>query len=84
MSDENFTENRSNLSPENYEFYEIMWRNMVDPDWSQIIIRSIRIVCWTIKATDTYSECVIIPVCGRQKWLRESALTLRVFVLCLS
>ena len=40
--------------------YEIMWKNTVQPDRSQMKIRRIRIACWILKATDTHSEYVII------------------------
>ena len=37
----------------------------------------VRFACWITKATDTYSEYVILIAFPRQKWLRERALTLR-------
>jgi hypothetical protein len=37
------------------------------------IVRSMRIACWVIKATDTHSEYVILTAFPRQQWLRERA-----------
>jgi hypothetical protein len=48
------------LFSENRAVYEIMWKNMVQPDTPQKIIRRMRFVCWIIKATDTHSEYVIL------------------------
>jgi len=36
-------------------------------------ICSIRIACWTLKATDTFSEYVTLIAFPRQQWLRERA-----------
>jgi hypothetical protein len=41
------------------------------------IIRRMRFACWITKATDTYSEYVIIITFPRQQWLRERAPILR-------
>jgi len=47
--------------PENRTVYEIIWRNVMQPDRPQAnVIRRMRIACWITKATDTHSECVII------------------------
>jgi hypothetical protein len=41
--------------------YELMWRNIVEkPDSPQMTMRRMRIACWITKATDTYSEYVIV------------------------
>jgi len=42
------------FSPENLALYEIMWKNIVEPDRSQM-----RIACWITKAIDSHSEYVI-------------------------
>jgi hypothetical protein len=47
---------------ENCAVYEIMWKNIVQPDRPQMTIWSTRIACWIPKATDTHSECVILLV----------------------
>jgi len=45
---------------ENLAFYEIMWKNMIEPGRPQMTIWRIRFTCWINKATDTHSECVIL------------------------
>jgi hypothetical protein len=48
-----------------------MWRNLVEPDRSQMAIWRIRIACWIPKATD--SDCVIHFAFSLQRWLHESS-----------
>jgi len=43
-----------------------------------------RIECWIPKATNTYSEYVILIIFPRQKRLRERASVLCLYVHCLS
>jgi hypothetical protein len=65
--------------PKNRTVCEIMWRNMVEPDRSQMIdniIWRMRFACWITKATDTHSEYVILIAFLRQ-WIRERAFMLR-------
>ena len=49
---------------ENRAVYEIMWKNMVDPDRPETTIWRMRIACWITKTTDTHththSEYIII------------------------
>jgi hypothetical protein len=40
---------------DNRAFCEIMWKNIVEPDRSQITIWRMRIACWKPKATNTHS-----------------------------
>ena len=48
------------------------------------IIRRMRFACCITKATYTHSEYVILIAFPRQRWLRESASTLRnTFIACL-
>ena len=47
-------------------------------------IRRMRFARWITKATDTHSEYVIIFAFPREKWLRERASMLRLYVYCLS
>ena len=58
-------------------FYEIMWKNMTQPDRPQI---AMRIASWITKVTDTHSEYVILIVFS----LRERASMLRWYVNFLS
>jgi hypothetical protein len=41
-------------------FYEIMWKNIVEPDRPQMAMESMCIACWIPKATNTHSEYVIL------------------------
>jgi hypothetical protein len=61
---------------------EIMWKNTVEPDKSQMTVWRMRIACWLNEATHTRSEYVIHIVYPLQQWLHESASLLKV--LCLS
>jgi hypothetical protein len=50
------------LIPENRDFYEKIWKNMVVPDRSHTgdkAIRRMHFVSWITKTTDTQSEYVI-------------------------
>jgi hypothetical protein len=42
--------------------YEIMWKNIVEPNRPQMTIWRMRIAYWIAKATDTYSEYVILEI----------------------
>jgi hypothetical protein len=48
------------------------------------IIRRMRFACWITKATNTYSEYVILIAFPRQQWLRERASMLRFYAHFLS
>ena len=67
---------------ENRTTYEIMWKNSVPPDRSQMM--RMYIACWITKATDTHSEYVILIAFPLQQWLRERASMLRSYVHSLS
>jgi len=43
-------------------------------------IRHMRFACWIARATDTHSEYVILIVFPRQKWLRERASILLLYI----
>jgi len=45
---------------ENRALYEIMWKNIVQPDRLQIKIWRMRFACWMPKATNAHSEHVIL------------------------
>jgi hypothetical protein len=48
------------------------------------IIRRMRFACWMTKATNTYSEYVILIAFPRQEWLRERSSMLRyTHIACL-
>jgi len=47
----------SNPFSENPSIYEIRWKNMVEPDRSQMTVRHVCFVCWITKAaTDTHTH----------------------------
>jgi hypothetical protein len=56
--------------PLNLSVYEIMWKNIVEPDMPQMTVQRMRIACWIPEATDTGSEYVMLVVFPRQQWLR--------------
>ena len=47
---------------ENLVFYEIRWKNVLQPDTLQTIRWRIRILWWVTKATNTHSEYEIILI----------------------
>ena len=46
----------------NHAIYEIMWKNIVEPDSPQMTIRCMHIACWITKATNAHSDYVIFTV----------------------
>jgi hypothetical protein len=58
-----------------------MWHNLEEygrlRQATDNIIRHMRITCWITKATDTYSEYVMLIAFPRQQWLLERAAMLR-------
>ena len=63
----------------NRNFYEIMWKNILDPGTPQMKIwrMRLRIVCQITKATNMQSEYVILDDFPLQQWLHERASVLR-------
>ena len=47
--------------------YEIMWKNVVEPDGPQMTIWRMSIACWIIKATDRRPEYLILIAFPRQQ-----------------
>ena len=39
-----------------------MWKNILEPDRSQMIMWCMRVACWIPKATNIYSQCVMLTV----------------------
>ena len=79
VSDKSCTENQNTrflfnniFFFENRDVYEIMWKNTVEFDRSQIIWCMLT-TCWIPKATNTHSEYVIIIASSLQPWLHERA-----------
>jgi hypothetical protein len=61
------------FSFQNRAVYEIMRKNMVEPDRLQMTIRPMRIASWIPKATGINSEYVILVPFPLQQWLHERA-----------
>jgi hypothetical protein len=53
--------------------FEIMWKDIVEPDRPQIKIWRVRIACCIPKATNTHSEYLILNAFPLLKWLHERA-----------
>ena len=69
---------------ENCAVWEIMWKNIVEPDRPQMTIWCTCIACWMIKATNTHSECVIHIAFPQQQLSHERASVLHfVYITCL-
>jgi len=68
----------NNSFSKNRTVYEIIWKNIVDPDRPQMTIWRKRIARWITKATDAHSEYVYITLTAfpLQQWLHEGASTL--------
>ena len=49
----------NNFFPENWAVYEIMSKNMVEPDTPQMTIQNMCFAWWIAKATDSHSQFVI-------------------------
>ena len=56
--------------------HEIMWKNFVQLDRTQMTIWCMRIACCTPKATNTLSKYVILITCPQQ-------CTLSLYLVCL-
>jgi hypothetical protein len=73
----------SNIFSENCAVYERMWKNMVGPQRPQML-RRMRCACWITKATNTYSEYVILIAFLRRQLLRERASVLHyTYIACI-
>jgi hypothetical protein len=62
---------------------EIMRKNMVQPDRTQVTIWHVRFARWVIKAADTHLEYVLFIAFPRQVWFRERLSMLCLYVPCL-
>ena len=71
------------FSSENYAVYEIIWKNIVQPDRPQITIWLMRISRYEPKATNTHSQHVILIAFLRKQWLHEHAFHCTTYIACL-
>jgi len=55
----------------NSAIYEIICKNMVEPDRPQIIVRHMWIACWISNSTDMHS--IILTAFPLQQWLHKHA-----------
>jgi len=69
---------------ENHVLYDKMWKNIVEPDRSQMKIWRMRFACCMLQATNTHSQYAILIAFPRQQCLYESASVLRSYAHCLS
>ena len=63
----------NNFFSENRAVYEIMWKNMAQPDTPEMTIWRMRIACWITEVTDKRSEYVKLIAFPLQQWLHERA-----------
>jgi hypothetical protein len=71
----------------NHAVYGVMWKNTVEPGRPQMTVWHMCNAYLITKATNPYSECIILIAFPRQKWLHERASVLtfvRYLVHCLS
>jgi hypothetical protein len=69
---------------ENGIVYEIMWKNIVEPEKPLTTIWRMRIAYCIPKATDIHSEYVIIIGFALQQWLHEHATLSRYTRTCIA
>jgi hypothetical protein len=70
--------------PENRAVYEIMWNAVVEPERPQITVGRMHIACWTPKATNTHSECVILNCFSTATLVTRWRLNVTLHVHCMS
>jgi len=69
---------------ENRAVYEIMWKNITEPDRPQMTKWRMHITCWIPKARNTHSEYIKLIALARQQWLRERISMLSLYIRCVS
>jgi len=77
---------------ENCAVCEIRWKNIVQPDRSQMTIWRRRTACWIPKATNTHSQYVIFIAFPPHQWLHQRTSLSRymysaapvIYILCCS
>jgi hypothetical protein len=75
---------KTHIFSENRAVYETMLKSIVEPVTSQMTLWRMRIACWITKATNTYSEHLILIALSLQQWLHYRASVLRyTYIACL-
>jgi len=70
---------------DNSAVYEIMWKNILQPDRPQMTTWHIHIACWITKVTNTRREYLILITDPPQQWLHKCASMLRyTCIACLA
>jgi hypothetical protein len=54
---------------ENFANYDIMWKNIVEQERTQMTIWPLRVACWITKSTNTHSLNVVLIDFLLQQWL---------------
>jgi hypothetical protein len=68
----------------NPTIYEIMWKNMAEPDRTQMTTWHMHIACCIPMVTNTHSEHVVLIALPQQKWLQKHTLLLcYTYIACL-
>jgi hypothetical protein len=65
------------FSFESRAVYDVIQKNIAEPDRPQVTLWRMRISCWIPKAINTFSQYVIICAFPLQQWLHERASVLR-------
>ena len=70
---------------ENRTVYEIRWKNNVEQGKPQKTIWRMSVECWLPKATNTYTEYLILIVFLLLQWLKNAPLSYvtRMYIACL-
>jgi hypothetical protein len=63
----------NNFFPEYLAFYEMLWKNILEPGKPQMKIWGMRSACCIPKATDAQSEYVMRIYFPLQQWLHKRA-----------
>ena len=60
---------------ENRTVYEMVWKDMVEPDRPQMTVRRMRCACWIPRSTNTHTQYAILIAFPLQQWLHEHCLS---------
>jgi len=75
----------NNFPPENHAACELMWKNIVEQDRTQMTNWRMRFACWITKATNTHLAYVILTAFALHQWLYvRTYLIVTSYIQCLS